>query len=198
MNMIKTVMSHLTDTRTVIPRIKMILQEIDADFPAAENEFQNAVNELRQALGTDNSSSVDELIHAQDQRIVSNLLFLIWNGIHQNLACFCNPVNKLLLKADFEDIHQEYMLCSLPATMNAQKAIDCTYQSIPSELYHLIEPITSYYAYLETTVYKLGHYFGFLLADELLYWVVPGYCHNSKITCAYGMELSKYLNVDIL
>lgn len=197
MKMIKTVMSYLTDTRIVLPHIKTILQEIDADFPAAESEFQIAVLAFRQALGTENSPSVDELIHAQNQRIVSNLIFLIWNGIHQNLACFYNPVNKLLLKADFEDIHQEHVLCSLPATVNAQKIIDYTYQSIPSDLHHLIEPITSYYAYLETIVYKLGHYFGFLLADELLYWVVPGYCHDTKTTCAYSMEIGKYLNIDI-
>lgn len=198
MKMIKAIMSHLTDTHTVIPQVKRILQDIDTEFPIVENEFNDAVKELRRTLGTERASVLDELIDAYDRRIVSNLMFLVWNGIHHNLSCFYNPVNKLLLKADFEDMHQEHMLCSLPATINAQNLIDCAYQNIPSKLYHLTEPITSYYAYLETMVYKLGYYFGFLLADELLYWVVPGYRHDSKTTCAYSMEISKYLNVDIV
>jgi hypothetical protein len=197
MNMIKTAMSCLTDTSTIITRMKMILREIDPNFPTAENEFRDGVIMLRKAIGTENTTCVDDMLLAQDQRIASNLVFLVWSGLHQNLSCFHNSANKLYLKLDFEDIHQEHMLYSMPTTIRAQKQIEKAYQNIPSKLCYLTEPITLYYSYLETIAYKLAHYFGFLLADEFLYWVVPGYCHDNKVTSTYRMELSKYLNMDL-
>ena len=190
-------MSHLTDPHTITDRMKKYLQEHD---PAYENEahaLRFGISMLKEALTPEQASIVDTLICAQDQRMAANLIYLIWNGIHQNLSCFHNPVNKLFLETDFEDFHQEHLMYSLPAAKTAQQLIDEAYRAIPSELRHLAEPITSYYCYLDTSAYKLAHYLGFRLADELLYWVVPGYIHDAKTTCAYRTQLTDYLNIDI-
>ena len=117
--------------------------------------------------------------------------------MHQNMSCFYNPVNKLFLETDFESFHQEHLMHSLPATQAAQQLIEEAYHTIPSELRCLTEPITSYYCYLETTAYKLAHYLGFQLADELLYWVVPGSLHDIKTTCTYRTLLNNYLNITL-
>ena len=61
----------------------------------------------------------------------------------------------------------------------------------------LLEGIGEYYAYLETVGYKVAHYIGFRLADELLYYILPGYASNQANTIAYGAALEKYLQIHL-
>ncbi len=60
----------------------------------------------------------------------------------------------------------------------------------------LFGPITSYYSYIETAAYKPAHYFGFVLGDQFLCRVVPGYQPDHALSISYGMELRNYLEVD--
>lgn len=198
MNTVKAIMSQLTDTNTIMTSIKEIMLEVDAKYSTEEKAFQDKILKLKQALGAEKSSCVDDLIFAHNQRIASNLIFLGWSGLHLNLACSQNSVNKLLLKEDFDDIHQEHLMNSLPATHTAHKLIDDAYLQIPPEFHPLVDSIISYYSYLETVAYKLVHYLGFRLADELLYHVVPGYSHDSKTTHTYCMKLKEYCNISLI
>ena len=52
-------------------------------------------------------------------------------------------------------------------------------------------------SYLETTAYKLTHYFGFILADKFLYHVIPGYASDSVTTMLYARDLRDYLQLDL-
>ena len=61
----------------------------------------------------------------------------------------------------------------------------------------LTDGITSFYGYLETTGYKLAHYFGFRLADLFLPYVIPGYTNDSVDTMYYQSDLKKYLRIDV-
>ena len=69
-------------------------------------------------------------------------------------------------------------------------------QSLPEELKVLTEPVTSYYAYLQTVAYKLAHYYGFCFGDTFLPRVVPGYHPDHATTIIYGNMLREDLNLD--
>ena len=43
----------------------------------------------------------------------------------------------------------------------------------------------------------MAHYIGFRLADELLYYVLPGYANNQANTIAYAGALEKYLQIHL-
>ena len=88
----------------------------------------------------------------------------------------------------------------LPQVRQALKTIDGFHSALRESLERhkdLTDGIVSYMSYLETTGYKLAHYFGFILADKLLEHVVPGYCSDSLTTLAYARELREYLKLDL-
>lgn len=197
MKAIQTLMSHLTDPSAILDHTKALLRELDPEYPAEETAFQTGLQALRHQAGGEHTACIDDLVAAQDQRLAGGLVFLAWLGLELNISCFRNPVNKLFLNADYEDIHQEAQMNSLPTVRAARERFDAACRQLPPELLPLLEPVLSFYRYLETTAYKLAHYLGFRLGDELLYLLIPGYCHDGKITCAYHMELSQYLSMAV-
>ena len=62
---------------------------------------------------------------------------------------------------------------------------------------HKITEMEEYMSYMETVAYKLAHYFGFILADQFLYHVIPGYVNDSVTQMQYAWDLQKYLQLDL-
>ena len=121
-------------------------------------------------------------------------------GFQQNLECFQNPVNTMFLKMDFEDFHREQRMHTLPEVQKAAKTINAFHEvmrTLPEEKKNLTDGISEFMCYLETTGYKLAHYFGFILADEFLPYVIPGYCRDSCTTLLYERNLCEYLRLDL-
>lgn len=106
------------------------------------------------------------------------------------------PVNKMFLKLDYEDIHGEEVMKSMPNLSQYWEKTNVFYRSQPREQQQLFDPVTSYYSYLQTAAWKLAHYFGFLIGDELLQDVVPGYRPDIALSISYGREIRDYLKVD--
>ena len=105
-----------------------------------------------------------------------------------------------MLRGDYEELHRERRLGTLPMAIKSRETINAFYE-VMREKYgdkmDLTDGITSFYGYLETTGYKLAHYFGFRLADLFLPYVIPGYTDDSVNTMYYQSDLRKYLNIDI-
>ena len=59
----------------------------------------------------------------------------------------------------------------------------------------LTEDITGFYSYLQTSGYKIAHYFGFRFADLFLPYVIPGYVDDSVNTGYYRRTLQEYLDI---
>ena len=66
------------------------------------------------------------------------------------------------------------MLHTLPATHNALRTISAFYKQNARSNNMDLDDISGYYAYLRTAGYKLAHYFGFSLGDDLFYYLIPG------------------------
>lgn len=189
MKTVDTVIHQLTDPTIILREVRETLRILDPDYPEEEKQFLQAAAELEQELGT----STKEYLTALEQEITSDIIFVGWQGFKLNLDCFTNPVNKLLLREDFEDLHLEYRMPTLPMARSARRTINAFLDTLPPEKYHLTTGITSYYSYLQTTAYKLAHYFGFRLADQFLNYVIPGYTSDLLLTDQYAWEMRSFL-----
>lgn len=197
---VKSVMAQLTDPKIVLQNVGNILREIDPEFVQEEKQYNAAVATLREAIGGSISPSATEYIAAKEQEICAELIYVAWLGFQQNLACFQNPVNTMFLKMDYEDFHREQRMHTLPEVQKAMKTINAFHEvmrTIPEEKQALTDGISEFMCYLETTGYKLAHYFGFILADEFLPHVILGYVSDPVTKMQYEWDLQNYLQLDL-
>lgn len=197
---VKSVMSQLTDPKVVLQNVSDTLRRIDPNFLQEEQQYLRAEDALKEAVGDSVSPTASEYIAAREQEICAELIYVAWLGFQQNLECFQNPINTMFLKMDYEDFHRERRMHTLPEVQKALKTINAFYEvlrTLPEEKRNLTEGITDYMSYLETTGYKLAHYFGFILADQFLYHVVPGYVSDPVTKMQYRWDLQRYLQLDL-
>lgn len=197
MKTICDVLAQTTDSQRILDNLKEVLRKIDPAFPAEEEKYIQASAALTEYADAPVAPSVHDYLAAEDQKIAAELVYAGWLGFQFNLDCFNNPINALMLRQDFEDLHRERRMHTLPAVQDATLIIDAFYRVLPEDLRELAAGITSYYAYLQTTGYKLAHYFGFIFANKFLYYVFPGYSADDVITLEYQRNLSEFLHVDI-
>ena len=190
--------SAITDHKVIMKMAREILHEIDPEYPEEESRFITGVQAFRNALAPEEQTTLDELLMLEEKRMAANFLFLIWRGINQNLRCFQNYKEKEFLNQDYEDIHDESIMEGMPANEEYWRLCSDFHHSITKEQHELSAPISSYYCYLTTSAYKIAHYFGFKLADSLLYYLVPGYAPDLSVTVAYRTDIADYLKVDMV
>ena len=195
---VKKLFSAITDHKTIMMMTREILREIDPDYPEEESKFLSGVQRFKNALAPEEQATLDELLILEEKRMAANFLFLIWRGINQNLRCFQDYTEKGFLNQDYEDIHDESVMEGMPFNEEYWRLCSDFHHSITQEQHELSAPISSYYCYLATSAYKIAHYFGFKLADSLLYYLVPGYAPDPTITVAYRSDIANYLKVDMV
>ena len=197
---VKSVMTQLTDPEEVLQKVSETLRKIDPEFAKEERRYFQTVGALEAAISDSLSPSVSAYVAAEEQKICAELVYVAWLGFQQNLACFRNPINTMFLKMDYEDFHREQSMHTLPGVQKALQTINAFYvalRELPEEQRNLTEGITEYMSYLQTVGYKLAHYFGFILADQFLYHVIPGYSNDSVTQMRYEWDLQKYLQLDL-
>lgn len=187
----------ITDHKTIMKMAREILREIDPEYPDEESRFLSGVQAFRNGLTPEEQATLDELLILEEERMTANFLFLIWRGINQNLRCFQDHTEKGFLNQDYEDIHDESVMEGMSANKEYWRLCSDFHHSITNEQHELSFPITSYYSYLATSAYKIAHYFGFKLADDLLYYLIPCYKPDPSVTVTYRSEIATYLKVDM-
>ena len=191
---------QMTDAKPIIQDLRDTLRTIDPQFPDAEESFNKAVAALEQELGDKISPTAGEYLAAMEEALAMELIYIGWQGFQLNLEIFKNPVNALLLQGDYEDLNLERRLETLPTTKKArevQRVFHTAMQDLPDEVKNLVDGVEEFYTYLETSGYKIAHYFGFRLADRFLPFVVPGYISDQVNTLQYSGGLQRYLKIDL-
>ena len=170
MKITENILAQLTNTDAILDAVYETIATMDPNYEEEMVSYHCGLQALTQAI-----PGVEDYILVLRQELASDLRYALWRGFHWNLECFRNPVNKLLLNADFEELCQESRMHTLPdAQIALQKAQTCVH-SLPEDKRELLDPITDHYAYLKTWGYKLAFCEGFCLADSLLLHLVPGY-----------------------
>ena len=162
------------------------------DFGTCRKEYLEAVTQLRCQLGDE---PVDKLLGAIDRRCEADMLFCGSLGYQANLNNFRDPVARTFLDVDFEDYLRVHVLEDMPQRDASEKEIEVFYQSLTDEQKELYEPISSYLVSLELDLTKLAHYYGFVFANEMLYYTEPGYHQNFCLSLRYQNFMKDWFSV---
>ena len=177
------------DKNEIMDWLLTMLEENCQDFPEIQQTYIQAIESLKTCLGEE---GVQKETDAICQQISSVVLFSGVLGIQANYQYFSNPVSGNFLGVDPEAYLQENVAHNLPEYTAAQQARSRFYDSLTPAQKELYQPIIAYTSYLETVGPKLAHYYGFLLGNEFLPQVVPGYHPNMAITLQYCIKLESY------
>lgn len=200
MKTVQTILQQLTDPKMILQELRETLRVIDPKFFDTEAKYLAAASNLEKELGGSIMPSVSEFLAAKEQEFAAEIIYIGWQGFQLNIDIFNAPINALVLRGDYEELHRERRLGTLPMARKSRETINAFYNEMRakySDKMELTDDITSFYSYLETTGYKLAHYCGFRLADQFLPYVIPGYTNDSVNTMYYQSDLRKYLNIDI-
>lgn len=205
MRTIDSVMDELTNVDKLIEDMKATLRAIDPEFPEEEARFNAACALFLDKVGDTITPSATAYLKAHELDFVSSMIYIAGQGFKLNLDIFQNPANALFLQqCEFEDLNRERMLGSVSGVREAWQTINAFSDAVrqlpekeASEIRELTEGITSMYSYLETSGYKIAHYFGFVLADRFLPFVLPGYHRDDVNTMRYNREVKDYLKIDL-
>lgn len=195
MKTINSIIDQFTNPEILYSDLLEALREIDPCFVAEEAQFTDAVTRLKEALSSDETNVLDTYLTSAREEIAAITVYTGWLGFQLNLDCWQDPIHKLMLDHDYEEITQERSFGSIPAIKQARTKMEASAKAIPVDLKELLSNIVSYFSYLHTMVPKLAHLFGFKFADEFLYHVIPGYCSDSVCTLQYTRDLEKHLSL---
>lgn len=200
MKTVQTILGQLTDPKTIMAEICETLRTIDPEFFDTEVKYLAAASNLEKELGGTITPSVGEFLAAREEEFVSEIIYIGWQGFQLNMDIFNAPINAIMLRGDYEELHRERRLGTLPMAKKARDTINAFYEVLREnyrDKLDLTEDITGFYSYLQTTGYKIAHYFGFKFADQFLPYVVSGYVDDSVNTGYYKRTLQEYLDIDI-
>lgn len=200
MKTVQTILGQLTDPKKVMAEIRETLRTIDPEFFDTEVKYLAAASNLEKELGNSITPSVSEFLAAEEEEFVSEIIYIGWQGFQLNMDIFHAPINAIMLRGDYEELHRERRLGTLPMAEKARDTINAFYEMMREnyrDKLDLTEDITGFYSYLQTSGYKIAHYFGFRLADLFLPYVIPGYVDDSVNTGYYRRTLQEYLDIAI-
>ena len=188
MKMLENIFSQLTDTDILLESVYQAIADADPNHAEELTTYHDGVQALTQEV-----FDAQEYLAAMRQELASDVRYALWQGFQWNLDCFRNPIIKLLLNADFEELCQENRMHTLPNAQTALQKAKTFIHTIPEDKQELLDPITDHFAYLKTYTYKLAHYAGFCLANKLLPHLVPGYTNDLTLTMRYAQQIEMAL-----
>ncbi len=192
MKTLDSIMQSLTGP-DVLNALTDLLRCHDKDFPEDEQNFFDAVAFLKQELPETHSPSVDEYISAAQTEVIANLLYAGYEGYRANLDNFHSPYATRFTRLDFSDYIRDHLVGHFPAALAAHNICDQFSKNLPERCQEAADAITSYFIALDVSGPKLAHYAGYMVANRLLPWVVPGYREDYSQTLEYQRELQKYM-----
>lgn len=187
----QTVLDQLAG-KGIVNALLITLAENFKDFAKEKKQYEDAMKLLESELGDSGIPSVKDVAEAIERQTASNLLFSGILGLKANLDNFIDPVARNFLDTDYEIFLREQTASQLPEYRSAQQVRDRFYASLSPEQRGTYEAVASYVNYLETAGPKLAHYYGYLLGNELLYRIVPGYHQDSVQTARYSVMMQEY------
>jgi hypothetical protein len=188
----QTVLNQLTGNE-IYDSLIQLMTESFSDFAECQKKYEETMQVLVLQLG---DNAIDSVRNAILKQTVSNLLFSGVLGIKANFDNFVNPLTRNFLDVDFEIYLRENTARNLPDYVQAQYELDQFYAQLSLEQRTLYEDIVAFISYLESIGPKLAHYYGYLLGNELLPHIVPGYHSDSALTARYHMLLRDYWGIN--
>ena len=107
-------LTQCTETdKQLLQELKTTLAQVDPAYAEEQLAYDQAAAQL----------SDHTFAEALETQFAAKLLYVTWQGFCWNLDCYRNPVNKLRLHTDYEELHGESHFPSLPKVRAAEEAI---------------------------------------------------------------------------
>ena len=192
----QTVLDQLTG-KGIVDALIAVMSGNFPDFAEDRKRYLDTMCVLQTELGDDASPTVQDEMNAIEQQTSSNLIFSGFLGIKANLDNFIDPIARNFLAVDSEIYLREDAAHRLPEYRQAEQVHDRFYALLSNEQKEQYAQVTKYISHLETVGPKLAHYYGYLLGNEILYRVIPGYHSDDALTIRYRMMLQEYFGSQI-
>ena len=194
--MIDAMFEKLISPDAMMEVVRAELKKCDPEYDSETAAFEAAVRLLQEIAGEKLVDEVHAALAGEKQTMGERFIFLFWQGVQQNLACFRDPKEKQFLELDYEDIHHEAEMNQfIPVKQRGVTPV--LIEALPRQADEPLEQIIGYYSYLETVAYKLVHYKGFCFGDRFLKMVIPGYCRDEGILDLYCKRLEDDLGIEL-
>lgn len=190
MKMTENLLAQLTNIDAILDATYETIATLDPNYGEEMASYHEGLQALTQEI-----PSAEEYIFALRQELASDLRYALWLGFQWNQECFQNPVSKLLLDTDFEELCQESRMHTLPDAKAALQKAQAFVHSLPENQREPLDPISDHYAYLKTWGYKLAFCEGFRLADSLLPYLLPAYVSDTMLSMRLEQKLWDSLGV---
>lgn len=176
------------DFETTSPNGSQLLQQLKSTLAQYAPDYAQESQQYEQAKNSLPDSTYSDALEAQ---FAAKLLYIAYQGFRWNLECFQQPVNKLRINTDYEDLHQEQQLSHLPEVIRLEKVLHAAYEDFSPAQQEAAAQIGDYYAYLETVGFKIVHYWGFALGNRVLPMLVRGFFPDICFAAQYAHMVSR-------
>lgn len=163
------------------------------DFAEDHRHFEETIAYFCVASPNNTTPSVDDLLDAIHRLISSQFIFAGYLGFQANVDHFLNPVARTFMEVDPEVYLRESVARTLPEYVSAKAIVDSFRSQLSSEQQAKFESVAMYIAHLETIIPKIAHYEGFLLGNDLLRYILPGYQPDVQLTTLYSWMLKAHM-----
>ena len=177
----------------VVTDLVDLLRINDEEFLESEKKYKRATDILDSELPADHSPSLDDFLMACEKDIISDVLYAAYLGFKVNLENFHHPIGIDFVRLDTIDYLKEHLFGHFPVNYENHKVKEAFRKSLPEAFQSLHDDIQSYYVHLECAGPKLAHYAGYIIANNILPWVEPGYREDYCQTLAFTAETEKYM-----
>ena len=179
--------------KSVITDLADLLRANDAAFAESEKRYFEAVEKLRTALPADQNPSLDEYLAAWETDIISAVVYAGYLGFRVNLENFHHPIGIDFVRLDTIDYLKDHLFGHFPINYHNEQVRDKFRKTLSEGLLELLDDILDYFTHLECSGPKLAHYAGYIIANNILPWVEPGYREDYCQTLAFTSETKKYM-----
>ena len=98
----ENILAQLTDTDTLLESVYQAIADVDPNYAEEMAIYEQSVQALLQEV-----PGAESYLQARRQEFASDIRFAMWQGFMWALECVRNPINKLLVKLDIEELCQE-------------------------------------------------------------------------------------------
>ena len=179
--------------KSVITDLADLLRVNDEEFVESEKKYMAAVDMLRANLPEGFNPTLDEYLNACEADVISVVAYAGYLGFRVNLENFQHPIGIDFVRLDTIDYIKEHLFGHFPINYRNAQVHDSFYKSLPEAFQSLHDDIQSYFVHLECSGPKLAHYAGYIIANNILPWVEPGYREDYCQTLAFTAETEKYM-----
>lgn len=179
--------------KSVIADLADLLRENDEDFAQSEGRYNAAVETLRTELPAELIPALEDYLDACETDVISGVAYAGYLGYRVNLENFHHPIGVDFVHLDTIDYLKGHLFGRFPLN-ECNSNIRATFKKrLPESFDSLYEDICVYFSHLECAGPKLAHYAGYIIANDILPWVEPGYRADDCQTMAFADETKRYM-----